>query len=213
LSACRVRGTLPVRLSPFGDGHPDRVHILSPKRSFEAALSGAALAAILAAAMFVAPASLAANGDCAQPVSNGSAPTAVDCAYVLKSAVGALTCDLCICDVNGNGSKNTTDALVCLKKAVGQSIGLQCPPCDGVTTTTVKTGPGESTTSTSTTSTTTTIPVNCSSNGDCSGLPAEFRCNPNLGQCEKPCTRNADCHDFYTCNTTTQYCQEPALLF
>lgn len=204
------------------------MRILLSKRTFEAALAGTAAAGLLASTMLVAPSllllapsvlllapsvAMAANGDCGQPVSNGSGPTAVDCSYVLKSAVGAKPCELCVCDVNGNGGKNTTDALVCLKKAVGQAITLKCPSCDAVTTTTIKTGPGESTTSTSTTSTTTTIPVNCSGNNDCAGLPAEFRCNPNIGQCEKPCTKNADCHDFYTCNTTTHYCQEPALLF
>jgi hypothetical protein len=178
-----------------------------------AALRGAALACALATGFASATVTLAANGDCGQPVTNGSGPTAVDCSAVLKSAVGSSVCELCVCDVNGSNSLNTTDALVCLKIAVGQNVDLDCPPCGDLTTTTVEQGTGESTTSTSTTSTTTTIPVRCTSEGDCSGLPEEFRCNPNTETCEKPCTRNADCHDFYLCNKTTKYCEEPTQLF
>jgi hypothetical protein len=151
----------------------------------------------------------AANGDCGQPLSSGSGPNASDCGYILKSAVGQAECDLCVCDINGNGKLNTTDALVCLKKAVGQGVALDCPACGPTTTG----GSGATTTSTSTTSTTTTIPVRCQSEGDCSALPDPFRCNPNNETCEKPCTKNTDCHDFYECNTTTGYCQEPALIF
>ncbi len=181
--------------------------------AFGSVLRGAAAACVLAASAALPSAGFAANGDCGQPVSNGTGPSAVDCNFILKSAVAAMTCELCVCDVNGSSSLNTTDALVCLKSAVGQNINLNCPPCGDVTTTTVEQGTGESTTSTSTTSTTTTIPVHCTSNGDCSGLPAEFRCNPNNDQCEKPCTRTADCHDHYLCNKTTQYCEEEQLLF
>lgn len=168
------------------------------------ACSAAALVSVLAGA------ASAGKGDCGQPVSTGTSPTTSDCSYVLKASVGTSACELCVCDVNGSGSQTTSDALLCLKRAVGQSVNLECPPCDGVTTTTVS---GASTTSTSTTSTTTTIPVRCSSNADCSALPAEFRCNPNTETCETPCTKNADCKDFYVCNKTTEYCEEPALLF
>ncbi|MFN2425718.1 MAG: hypothetical protein ABR587_04645 [Candidatus Binatia bacterium] len=158
--------------------------------------------------------SLAAKGDCGQPVSTGSGPTASDCNRVLRASVGSSTCELCVCDVNGSDSLSTVDALLCLKSAVGQSVTLNCPPCVGATTTTTTDpGTGPSTTSTSTTSTTTTIPVRCQDDTACSALPAEFRCNPNTETCEKPCTRNGQCKDFYVCNKTTQYCQEPALLF
>lgn len=170
-------------------------------------------ARLIAAAVLVclqAGAAVAAKGDCAQPLSSGSAPTTTDCSFVLRASVGSVACDLCVCDVNGSGGQTTSDALVCLKRAVGQPVNLDCPPCEEVTTTTVS---GASTTSTSTTSTTTTIPVRCTGNGDCSALPEDFRCNPNTETCEKPCTKNADCKDFYVCNKTTQYCEEPALLF
>lgn len=159
----------------------------------------------------------AGQGDCGQPVSTGSAPTAADCVFVLKAAIGNGVCAMCVCDIDNNGSKSTADALRCLKKAVGQNIPLACPSCSGptTTTTTIKAPPesSTSTTSTSTTSTTTTIPVKCSSLSDCSALPAGYRCNPNTDTCEKPCTRNTDCKDFYECNKTTKYCQSPSLLF
>lgn len=172
-------------------------------------LLGSALAVALAL-LAASSDALAGQGDCAQPQSTGSTPTATDCGFVLKASVGSFVCPLCICDVNNSAGLTTVDALFCLKKAVGQNVPLSCPPCDVVTTTTIS---GNSTTSTSTTSTSTTIPVNCSSNADCSQLPDDFRCNPNTGTCETPCTRTRDCKDFYECNKTTGYCEEPALLF
>jgi hypothetical protein len=184
-----------------------------PSRSFDLTLRGAALAGALIAVLAFPAASPAAQGDCGQPVTSGPVPTAVDCSSMLRSALGISQCELCICDVNGNQSVNTTDSLVCLKAAVGQGVTLDCPPCGDVTTTTVEQGTGESTTSTSTTSTTTTIPVRCTSESDCSALPEEFRCNPHTETCERPCTRTADCHDFYICNKTTFYCEEPTQLF
>ena len=171
------------------------------------------LACALALVALTSAVATAGKGDCAQPLSSGDGPNATDCSFVLKASVGVKACDPCICDINSSGSQTTTDALLCLKSAVGQTVNLDCPPCQGVTTTTVDPGPGGSTTSTSTTSTTTTIPVRCSGNADCSALPNGFRCNPNTETCETPCTKNADCKDFYRCNTTTQYCEEPALLF
>jgi hypothetical protein len=185
----------------------------NPTRPFVLTLRGAAVLCALVAMLAFPSASPAAKGDCGQPLSSGSVPTAVDCSSILRSALGISSCEICICDVNGNQSVNTTDALVCLKAAVGQGVTLDCPPCGGVTTTTVEQGTGESTTSTSTTSTTTTLPVRCTSESDCSALPEEFRCNPHTETCERPCTRTADCYDFYICNKTTQYCEEPALLF
>lgn len=172
-------------------------------------------AAIVWVLSLLSPApSMAGFGDCSQPVSSGSTPTASDCAYVLRTAVGTKTCLLCVCDLNNSTTVTTVDALTCLKKAVGLGVSLSCPACQGVTTTTVSDGT-PSTTSTSTTSTTTTMPVRCSDNSDCSALPDGFRCNPNSDSCEKPCTKNADCkNDFYTqCNQGTGYCQEPELLF
>ena len=174
-------------------------------------LRRAALAALAAAALAlaVAPAAHAAKGDCGQPTSTGTKPMVADCLYVLRSAVGIIPCEACVCDVNGSKTVTAADALQCLRKAVGLVVPLNCPACPGVTTTLVRT----STTSTSTTSTTTTIPVACRSNADCSKLPSGYRCNPNNGTCEKPCTRNSQCKDFFECNKTTQYCQPPALMY
>ena len=184
-----------------------------PNHCHAAVPIGTALACALALLCLAVSPSLAANGDCGQPVSSGSSPMANDCGYILKVAVGSKPCDACVCDVNGSASSTTVDALICLKKAVGQPVTLACPSCVVTTTTTVS-ADKPSTTSTSTTSTTTTIPVRCNDNGDCSGLQSGFRCNPNSDTCEKPCTRNADCHGIYDeCNKSTGYCQEKLLLF
>lgn len=88
--------------------------------------------------MGVAADAVAGLGDCSQPVTNGVAPTATDCLFVLQAAVGAQTCDPeCICDPTGGGGATATDALLCLKKAVGEAVELQCPcPPDTTTTTT-----------------------------------------------------------------------------
>jgi cytochrome c553 len=93
---------------------------------------------------------------CSQPVTNGPDPTASDCLFILRSAVGSSTCDpACICDLNAAGGITATDALICLKKAVGQNVELACQ-CGIVTTTTTTLPPPTSTTTTVTTSTTVT---------------------------------------------------------
>jgi hypothetical protein len=161
--------------------------------SFALSIAAAAAVAVVAGGSW----SLAAQGDCGQPLSSGTKPNTSDCSYILKAAVGSKPCDLCVCDVNHQSGISTVDALICLKRAVGQNVVLSF----------------NTTTSTSTTSSTTTIPVRCSGNSDCSDLPSGFRCNPNTDTCEKPCTKDTDCHDFYECNKTTGYCQEPPLLF
>lgn len=186
--------------------------ILLPRFRPLAAAGRVLLAVLLAGVVAPTLPADAAKGDCSQPQSTGATPTAGDCVYVLKASVQLVACELCVCDVNDSVTITASDALQCLRKAVGLTVTLKCPLCEGVTTTTLKTGP--STTSTSTTSTTTTLPVSCSSNGDCAGLPDGHRCNPNNDLCEKPCTRNTDCHDIYTnCNKVTGYCEEPVLLF
>jgi len=183
--------------------------LLPEKSRFAVPVARVLVAAMFAGGLMTASAAMAGKGDCGQPQSTGANPSASDCAYILKTSVQILSCDVCICDVNNSTTITASDALLCLRKAVAQPVVLNCPSCGP--TTTVATG---STTSTSTTSTTTTLAVNCSSNSDCAALPAGHRCNPNNDLCEKPCTRNADCHDFYTqCNKVTGYCQEPALLF
>jgi len=64
---------------------------------------------------------------CGQPVTSGSNPTATDCLYILKTAVGAQACTPeCLCDVNAAGGVTASDALLCLKKAVGQNVTLDC---------------------------------------------------------------------------------------
>jgi cysteine-rich repeat protein len=94
----------------------------------------------ITAALMMAPAvASAAKGDCGQPQTDGANPTATDCLYILKTAVGAVTCTpTCVCDVNNSGGVSATDALTCLKKAVGQAVTLDCGAgCGGVTTTTL----------------------------------------------------------------------------
>src|SRR5690242_2246375 len=90
------------------------------------------LVALLAAS--VRPA--AAAGGCSLPVNSGT-PKTSDCLFILQSAVEIRECALCICDVNGNGSVAASDALICLKDAVGIEQDLNCPPCGGTTTTTL----------------------------------------------------------------------------
>lgn len=92
--------------------------------------------ALAAGAAGFSPA-LAANGDCGQPISSGSAVTSTDALAVLKAAVGLLSCLECVCDINGNGSIAATDALAALSIAVGQPVGLNCPSCTPTTTTTL----------------------------------------------------------------------------
>ena len=94
-------------------------------------------ALVLAGTFLVAPiASMAAQGDCGQPVSNGGIPVAADCLVVLQSAVGSDDCNgedlLCVCDVAGSGSVVATDSLICLQVATGISglENLLCTMCE-----------------------------------------------------------------------------------
>lgn len=90
--------------------------------------SGPAL--LIAGLLMLAPAAArGANGDCGQPVTSGAKPSASDCLYVLKSAVGAVECD-CVCDTNGSGSTLASDALLCLGVAVGYPLVMNCPCAD-----------------------------------------------------------------------------------
>ena len=80
-----------------------------------------------------------AGGTCGDPISFaastaaraflGAAVTASDALATLQAAVGLLTCQLCVCDVNGSGSLSATDALTILQYAVGQPLTLDCPAC------------------------------------------------------------------------------------
>lgn len=71
----------------------------------------------------------AAQGDCSQPLTQGSGPTASDCLFVLQAAVDSKTCDpACMCDANGDSTIAASDALICLKNAVGQAaLSCSCP--------------------------------------------------------------------------------------
>ncbi|MBI5504634.1 MAG: PD40 domain-containing protein [Deltaproteobacteria bacterium] len=55
--------------------------------------------------------------------------TASDALFALKAAVGSVTCELCVCDVNDSSNITASDALAILRDAVGLPIDLQCPPC------------------------------------------------------------------------------------
>jgi len=100
-------------------------------------------AASLLLASWYATTALGALGDCSQPVSNGTRPVASDCLFILRSAVGQFPCpSLCVCDTNGNASVQASDALICLKNAVGQDVELECG-CTTTTTTTTMPGPCE----------------------------------------------------------------------
>jgi hypothetical protein len=69
---------------------------------------------------------------CSQPSSNGNSPVASDCLFILKVAVGLETCSPeCICAPKGTLPTSASDALLCLKSAVGQPVELDCPCDDG----------------------------------------------------------------------------------
>jgi hypothetical protein len=111
----------------------------------------------------------AAQGDCSQPLSTGAGPTAGDCLFILRTAVGSQVCEpICICDTNGAGGATAGDALLCLKKAVGQNVTLSCPtPCGEPATTSTST-----TSSSTSSSTSTSIPPTTTTLGG--GLQAEL---------------------------------------
>jgi exonuclease III len=97
---------------------------------------------------------------CGDPVADASdfrgdfaarAVAASDALFVLRSAVGGPACPPCICDVNASGDVTATDALLVLKASVDQGAPLDCPPCEGATSTTTSTTITSTTTSTTTT--------------------------------------------------------------
>ncbi|MFN2378343.1 MAG: hypothetical protein ABR538_17575 [Candidatus Binatia bacterium] len=137
-----------------------------------------------------------ANGDCGIPFTSGSGPKTSDCLFILRAGVGAETCAACVCDTNGNLQVSATDALLCLRVAVGQNLALSCPDCPvtttipETTTTTMVEGP------TTTSTTTTLLPAGgcpdvvqwetrgrrsnaCATNGDC----ARGTCDTAVGLC------------------------------
>jgi len=78
---------------------------------------------------------MAGQGDCGQPSSSGTSPTAGDCLFILRVAVGSATCSPdCICAPKGTLPTSASDALLCLRKAVGQVVELACPCSTGSST-------------------------------------------------------------------------------
>jgi hypothetical protein len=99
------------------------------KTSVANAIRPTSLAFVTLALLLAGPApAIADKGDCSQPVSTGSTPAASDCLFILRAAVGALTCSpACICAPIGTLPTKTSDALLCLRRSVGQSVTLACP--------------------------------------------------------------------------------------
>jgi len=77
----------------------------------------------------------AAPGDCAAPTAADRLINSTQCLFILKAAVGTETCPtpVCSCDPSGDGIISASDALRCLKAALGIAIVLACPPPCGVT--------------------------------------------------------------------------------
>jgi len=65
---------------------------------------------------------------CGDPTDSGDT-TAVSALFVLEAAVGLRTCDECVCNVDGAGGTDTSDALLLLRRATGLDGTLNCPRC------------------------------------------------------------------------------------
>lgn len=63
---------------------------------------------------------------CGDP-NNDRKINSTDASIVLRGAVGAAACPLNVCNVNYRDGLTTTDALVVLKRSVGQDVGFSCP--------------------------------------------------------------------------------------
>ena len=75
-------------------------------------------------------AATAGQGQCSQPVSTGSKPAATDCLHILRAAVELETCTPeCLCAPSGSLPITATDALACLKIAVGSAQAATDCPC------------------------------------------------------------------------------------
>lgn len=90
-------------------------------------IAGFAFAVMLLAP---APRAGAATGDCGVPLGTAQS-TVTDCLFILGAAVQIRQCEPCVCDVNLSGGITASDALLCLRFAVGQDVVLGCPPCAG----------------------------------------------------------------------------------
>lgn len=106
----------------------------APSHTNRKSMTPAAIAVMVGWLLLAPSVARAANGDCSQPVSNGTAPVATDCLFILNAAVGLQTCSPeCICAPSGELPISASDALACLQKSVGQPITLDCP-CEPVPT-------------------------------------------------------------------------------
>jgi hypothetical protein len=158
---------------------------------------GAAIAVVLALICAAPERAPAAHGDCGQPTSDGEIPVSSDCLQILRVGIGIGACDpTCICDVNSSATTTAADALLCLKKAVGQDLELDCPCGGQSTTSTVPTSTTIAGPSTTTSTTTTTlfaaecpnqlelwflagVRAQCATNDDC----GQGLCDETLGRC------------------------------
>ncbi len=69
---------------------------------------------------------------CAVPYSRGDQPLASDALMILLAVTGVGTCELCLCDLDGNYQLNATDALADLRLAIGLTAPRDCPPGEGM---------------------------------------------------------------------------------
>ena len=181
-------------------------------------------ALVLVASLALGSPAWADLGDCSQPLTEGPAPSATDCLYILNVAVSLADCNPeCICAPKGTLPTTATDALVCLNAAVAASPVSACPCSTGSTTTT---NPTSTTFVTTTTiaATTTTLddpcdPNPCQHDGFCSNLGGTvYDClcsgdwaGPTCEQCGTVCNDNADYYRgrFLSCVTDTEFCDRP----
>jgi hypothetical protein len=64
---------------------------------------------------------------CGTPTNpDAAAPVASDALFALQAAVGLFTCDTRVCDTDGNATIAATDALLILRKSVGDDVTLEC---------------------------------------------------------------------------------------
>lgn len=74
----------------------------------------------------VCRATCTANVGCGAPLDSGRV-TINDALFILSVAVGLNTCELALCDIDGNGMINTTDVLTVIRFVVGLDAELNCP--------------------------------------------------------------------------------------
>jgi hypothetical protein len=156
----------------------------------------------------------AAGSGCGLPLSSGSLPRTNDCLYILKAAVQLASCELCICDTDGNAFLAATDAQRCLRSAVGLGDALSCPDCAVTTTTAEETSttstPPPTSTTTSTNTSTTTSTTTTTFGGRNPACPGSVEWTTHAGY-GATCEDNADCaagvcdHASGRCRTETRW--------